>query len=1085
MSRPWLARFSPSSRIDRKQDRLAFQADAEREDPQVKPFRFGVKPGDIAQALRLKSQVAAQARSGAVVQLELSDRPDLTELANVTDALLSLEIRVGCFGEVERLLAGVSAGIFANRVSYAPEQEHAVERIWINLLRLGLFDELRHVIKQHALPVQAEVKSFVDYCAMQYVACRKRGEAYRANRPEGDIFTMGCIVWGETYIGNFLRYNLRSMLSGGNLPALCGQGQVVLTIVTNAAGEQQMRSDATFAKVAALADVEFIVVPDEIIGALVSGHLVRNFYILYGMLDHCSIFFALGAGSHLFMIPVDALVADGSLANMANYRHQGYECCGAGNIVANTETFLPALDKLYPNDAPISISTDALASLAVQHAHHYFLSQIIAAENVDFGKHPRELFWPRERGVEIHSVFIHPLFTTASGLANYRRMHFANIDYGMIPRMFVGSARIKIIEDPREAYVNNFTARDRLYETTGRPFAIDDFLRCHDWTYPVQKSLFRRGQVLPCRLDDWTPYRDMANDVSQIVQRFRDERIGVPSVVAACQTDLTIILPTRNRPELCKAQIHYLQGCSLLHRVIVADSSDFADESLRQACSGTIEYRQFAPSISLEDKFVAVARLIDTPFVAMMTDDDISFPHAVDACLAYLRQHPDYVSAQGYVLDASIDDSCIDIHSVRWAGEGISEPTRLQRLYELMRRYQPFFWAVFRTPAYVRAMEGSSKAYGAFFRELIFTATIALLGKSARLPLIQTLRSNDDSLVPATEGHPFYWFLNDAQSFFSAYAMYRRQLLALLSEIERAETAGKGQTALWLANLLRRLAAKRRDAERDPRIQVVDLIHGSYFGREVDTGIINHTTRIALGDPLPPVKPPNPSAQIPAPAAGDVAHLSAVRGRRYVWREAMVRPGPQAQVVLSEREMARVEAALDEYLTPTALSLDQSLIELQTKLLDQEIEQWIGIENAALHKLNGTVWLTERPRTGVHRLLLRVEGPEMDRLVTASFLVRPAGCGRLKFELHDDGAKHCSASEIDLASGDVTVLQGEPARCTPPSAAAGGYLEVSAAIQSTGPTSIHLIFTLLSAHQEGLYAGREGKGVVLRQLDVR
>ena len=61
---------------------------------------------------------------------------------------------------------------------------------------------------------------------------------------------------------------------------------------------------------------------------------------------------------------------------------------------------------------------------------------MVAAENKDFGKHPRELFWPVEGGVEIHSVFIHPLFTTASGLANYRRRHFANIDYGMIPRMF-------------------------------------------------------------------------------------------------------------------------------------------------------------------------------------------------------------------------------------------------------------------------------------------------------------------------------------------------------------------------------------------------------------------------------------------------------------------------------------------------------------------------------------------------------------------------------------------------------------------------------------------------------------------------
>ena len=40
-------------------------------------------------------------------------------------------------------------------------------------------------------------------------------------------------------------------------------------------------------------------------------------------------------------------VADGSLVNMTAIRHEGYECCGGGNIVANTETFLPALEERF------------------------------------------------------------------------------------------------------------------------------------------------------------------------------------------------------------------------------------------------------------------------------------------------------------------------------------------------------------------------------------------------------------------------------------------------------------------------------------------------------------------------------------------------------------------------------------------------------------------------------------------------------------------------------------------------------------------------------------------------------------------
>jgi hypothetical protein len=447
--------------------------------------------------------------------------PTLVDLASETDALLTSEVRRGPTRELETLLDEVRKKIFDDKIAYAasPLEHDAIDRLWVNLLRLGLFDELAHLVRHHNLPLRPEVRTFIDYCEREYAASRSRGETYRAMYPGEDIFTMGCIVWGDEYVGNFLRYNIRSMLSQNNLPALRAQGRIVCSIVTDSAGELRMRRDALFDKLADMADIEFIVVPDEIIQILAKGHLVPNFYILYGMLDHCSIFFAQGAASHLFMIPVDSIVADGSLSNMANFRHEGYECCGGGNIVAESETFLPALDMLYGDDGPIGISTHDLATLAARHAHHYFRSQIVAAENDDFGKHPREIFWPVKGGVEIHSVFIHPLFTSASGLAKYNRKHFANVDYGMIPRMFSEPTPIKIIEDTRQAYVNNFTAGSRLYETTGGTFTIENFLRSHNYSYPVQKGLFGRSQALPCQLSGWTSCSDVAQDVQAITAR--------------------------------------------------------------------------------------------------------------------------------------------------------------------------------------------------------------------------------------------------------------------------------------------------------------------------------------------------------------------------------------------------------------------------------------------------------------------------------------------------------------------------------------------------------------------------------------
>jgi hypothetical protein len=433
-----------------------------------------------------------------------------------TEALLQFEARHGCIGQIEPMLDDIRR-ILDGEIVYSATTAEEIEQVWINLLRLGMLDDLLSLIRRTDLPFPSEICRFLKYCREQYDVCRERGEALRAQHPDCDLFTMGCIVWGEEYINNFLRYNFRSMLAEGNLPSLKRQGPVIFSIVTDSDGERRMRQHALFASMSDIGQVEFTVIPDDVMAILRSGHLVRNFYMLYGMLDHCSIYIAQAARSHLFMIPVDSIVADGSLNNMANYRRYGFECCGGGNIVAETETFLPALDARFGQDGAICISTEDLATLASGHAHHYFRSQIVAVENQDFGKHPREIFWPVEGGVEIHSVFIHPLFTSASALQRYARRHFANIDYGMIPRMFTDSRTIKVIDDPREAYVNNFTAANRLYETTGRPFSDEDFMRSHDkYSYSVQRSLFVRGQTLPCRLKGWTPLSNVDDDVRQI-----------------------------------------------------------------------------------------------------------------------------------------------------------------------------------------------------------------------------------------------------------------------------------------------------------------------------------------------------------------------------------------------------------------------------------------------------------------------------------------------------------------------------------------------------------------------------------------
>lgn len=1012
----------------------------------------------------------SKAEESAPAEQSATPRRTLFDLAREAETLMAVEVQSGCFGDVERQVAALGRAILDDQFDCTEgAQSDAPERAWVNLLRLGLFEELRDLVARQGFPLPEDVRGFLDFCAYEYALCRQRGEAYRARNPDEDIFTLGCIVWGEEYVRNFLRYSVRSMMSENNLPALRSQGRLVFSIVTDAAGEAQIRRDPAFAQLTSLGDVVFITMPEVITTTLRSGHLVRNFYILYGMLDHCSIYFAQGAFSHLYMIPVDAIVADGSLTNMASYRLEGFECCGGGNIVANTETFLPALEERCGHDGPITLTTEELASLAVQHAHHYFLSQIIAEENRDFGKHPRELFWPAEGGVEIHSVFIHPLFTSASGLAKYSRKHFANIDYGMIPRMFSGAGPIKIIDDPRKAYVNNYTAANRLYETTGRPFAPEDFMRSHDWSYPVQKALFPRAQKLPCRLEGWTPYRDVAKDVDEISLEFAEEepRTELPA------TKLTIILPTRNRSALCRAQVRFLRRTRFRHRIIVADSSDQPDPDLKRVCRGLVEYRQFDAETPPGEKIAAVARTVETPYVAMITDDDISFPHTIDACLAFLEENPDYVVAQGYVLDAHMSKERIDVESVQWFTQGTTEETALWRLYELMRRYQPFFWAVLRTDAYARALDAANHAEGEFFKELAFTAAIAVLGKSTRLPMIHTLRGKEQSQTRAARGHPFYWFLSETSSFFDGYLHYRNRLAKLVEEVQACEA----QAAVASP------APNTRKPAAD-LVQTLDIIHASYFGREMDSGMINHTARVLLGDPLKPLKRPAPPRHDEEIHPEDLVHAAGVEGRRYVWRREVLNAEPRSEIQIDGDEIARVEGVLDSYVPPEPGEAPiVSVFEPVDLAVVKGVEtQLVSVENATMvgDKEQGFRF-AETKRYGFHRLAIRVEPPQPAATSTWSLKVMADGCPWLRFEVHDDGARKYGMCVFDLATGDKVEQNGglERAEST---LLPDGYLQITIVLPSTVDSQAHLSMMLLDADHAHLHAGDDERAVLISEI---
>lgn len=354
---------------------------------------------------------------------------------------------------------------------------------------------------------------------------------------------------------------------------------------------------------------------------------------------------------------------------------------------------------------------------------------------------------------------------------------------------------------------------------------------------------------------------------------------------------LTALLPTRDRPAECERQLRFLRGNRFAHRIIVLDASaPVHAELVRSACSGIAEYRHFGPEYRMADKLAAAIGDVATPYVVLIPDDDVLLPEAIADAMAFLDDHHDFVVAHGYFIDFTVHDDDIDFRHVVGFTPSIVDEEPLRRHYELFRRYQSFYWGVFRTAVFRTAVTAACAMDVVTFRELTVMSTAILQGKVARLPSIHALHGSVRSHAALHQSHPLFFFLRDTAGFFRDYVLFRNAVAAF--------TRQHGIAAPATASLE----------------QFLDLSYATFLGREVHPGTINHAVELLLGHQVPPIATSAPPpADWQEPGEGDVIHRSVARKRRYIWRRSVLEAEPRDEIAIGEDDMARVERQLDGY----------------------------------------------------------------------------------------------------------------------------------------------------------------------------
>jgi glycosyltransferase domain-containing protein len=346
-----------------------------------------------------------------------------------------------------------------------------------------------------------------------------------------------------------------------------------------------------------------------------------------------------------------------------------------------------------------------------------------------------------------------------------------------------------------------------------------------------------------------------------------------------------VIVPTRNRPDNLPGQLRLLQRAS--YPIVIADSSDPINAARISAMMpDCARLEAFAPELSLYDKLELVLRTIETPYVLVVSDRKITFPHAIEPLLDQLIAQEDYVSAMGYVVGFKVYPNAIDINRVIWFTPTIAEDDPLQRHYHLMRRYQSWAFCVFRTTSLLRAAVQARRAKGPIFQELLLMNALALQGKMSRQPHILSLQSEERSFHPPKRNDPFYWFIDDIGSFFEHYVTYRSALTDFMHDLGI-------------------LPPPNRDLN-----QLIDMIHAVWLYRNFDDGVLNHAARLLLGDAVRPISGPELPDTRRRRSWRDIVRRGA---RRYVWRDEVLRAEPSDEIQISKEEINRVTDQLDVY----------------------------------------------------------------------------------------------------------------------------------------------------------------------------
>lgn len=349
--------------------------------------------------------------------------------------------------------------------------------------------------------------------------------------------------------------------------------------------------------------------------------------------------------------------------------------------------------------------------------------------------------------------------------------------------------------------------------------------------------------------------------------------------------NLTILIPSKGRPNELSALLGYFEAQEIKSKIIILESGNLYRNFLNKFSRLEIELHEFDSETSLKHKLLAGAHLVRTPLVCLCPDDDLVLKEGIEKCAEFLIENPEYSACQGY--HAIFENKDSDFYFLRflWFTPSLDSNDPLQRLQQLICRYHPVCWAVFRSDVLLKMDATFPDTKSPLFFELYWSASAALAGKVKRLPILYCLKPNDE-LIPM--GHPLFLFAESPELFYREYLLYRSSLEKVLVDHTSAR-------------------------------RILDLIHACLFHSAATQQTLQYLAQKALENPELSILNSEVYSTIKFPLACFEKKGSLVirqKGRKYHFADTFLHPEPAEEIKLPANFHVPLLADLETFRCP-------------------------------------------------------------------------------------------------------------------------------------------------------------------------